>query len=102
MQQRVETSRFDEITSGDQDMIGNLGDSSPALKILAGHEKIDLLPCNPPKDALGSANSSPDTLYQLSKEITSVDGSVLKDGDPPSPEQWLSLENIGSSLTDRR
>ena len=97
MQQRVETSRFDEITTGAQEMIGNLGESR-AIKMLAGDDKIDLSPSNLPKDIIGSADSSPDTLYQLSKEVTSVDSGALKNGDPPSPEHWLTLESIGAKI----
>lgn len=77
-------------------MIGHLSESSRTIKILAGDDKIDLSPSHLPKDTLGSADSSPDTLYQLSKEVTSVDSSAIKNGDPPSPEHWLALESIGN------
>jgi hypothetical protein len=104
-QQRVETAKFAMV--GAQEMISHLSERAPAIKILTGNDKIamksdgDLSPTDlsqvfNAKDMPESAESSPDTLYQLSKEVTSVDSSASKNGDPPSPEQWLTLENIGS------
>ncbi|KAL3941990.1 MAG: hypothetical protein SGBAC_003733 [Bacillariaceae sp.] len=104
-QQRVETSKF--TLTRTQEMISNLSESIPVIQTLTGGEKISpksdddlsptslLLQGSSLKDMPGSAESSPDTLYQLSKEVTSVDSPVLKGGNPPSPEQWLALENIG-------
>lgn len=105
-QQRVETSKFTMTRT--HEMISNLSESMPEIKTLTGGEKISpksdddlsptslLLQGSSLKDMPASAESSPDTLYQLSKEVTSVDSPVLKGGNPPSPEQWLALENIGA------
>lgn len=103
----METPKFDDI-AGTQDGANPFGESKGMMKILDEDSKMayasvnDSPPSNlipPPgsgKDIMGSAESSPDTLYQLSKEVTSVESSSLKHGDPPSPEQWLALENIGA------
>ncbi|CAJ1926432.1 unnamed protein product [Cylindrotheca closterium] len=109
MQQRVETSKFSMPERTPQAMISNLSETAPTIKMLTGNDKIamrsdgrQLSPTDlfhgisPPKDLTESAESSPDTLYQLSKEVTSVDSSALKNGEPPTPEEWLTLENIGS------